>query len=120
MKKTQWKTKIKKACEAAGTYQTFFDSVIDTLAGIMEARDSAQEKYEASGASPIVKHTNAASKTNIVKNPALVMVLECNSQALQYWAQLGLTPKSYKQMMGTVNVQIEARSLEDALADIGI
>lgn len=120
MNKTGWKRKIKKACETAGTYQPFFDSVIDTLAGIMELRDNAQEKFDASGGSTIVKHTNRGGSTNIVKNPALVVLMDCNAQALAYWRELGLTSRSYKAMTGSLNVQVESKSLEEALADLGI
>ena len=120
MKKPSWKKKIKESCEAAGTYQPFFDSVIDTLAGIMEMRDNAQEKFEASGGSTIVKHTNKGGSTNIVKNPALVVLMDCNTQALAYWRELGLTSRSYKAMTGSLIAKSEGNSLESVLADIGI
>ena len=120
MNKTGWKKKIKKACEAAGTYQPFFESVIDSLAGIMELRDNAQEKFEASGGSTIVKHTNKGGSTNIVKNPALVVLMDCNTQALAYWKELGLTSRSYKAMTGSLNVKVESKTLEEALAELGV
>lgn len=98
MEKRKWKSKIKSACKKAGTYQPFFDTVIDTLAAIMEMRDDAQEKFEAMDKSTIVKHTNKAGNTNVVKNPALVIVMECNTQALAYWRDLGLTPAGLKRI----------------------
>ena len=119
MNKSKWRKTIKDACEAAGTYQSFFDCVIDTLAGILELRDDAQEKFEASGGNTIVKHTNKGGATNIVKNPALVVVLECNAQALTYWKELGLTAKSYKAMMGSIEPE-SSQSLEDILSGLGI
>ena len=82
-------------------------------------RDNAQEKFEASGGNTIVAHTNKGGNTNIVKNPALVVVLDCNAQALQYWAQLGLTPKAYRQMTGSLNIPTESKSFEQILADLG-
>lgn len=120
MKVKQWQKKIKDACEAAGTYQPFFDAVIESLAGIMEMRDNAQEKFEASGGNTVVKHTNKGGATNIVKNPALVVLMECNAQALAYWRELGLTSRSYKSMTGSLNVQVEHRGFADVLADMGI
>lgn len=120
MTKKQWKTRIKKACEEAGTYQPFFEHVIDSLAGIMELRDNAKEKFDATGGNTIVKHTNKGGSTNIVKNPALVVLMDCNTQALAYWRELGLTSRSYKAMTGSLNVQVESKSLEEALADLGI
>lgn len=120
MIKGEWKDKIKESCEAAGTYQPFFDSVIDTLAGIMEMRDNAQEKFEASGGNTIIKHTNKGGATNIVKNPALVVLLDCNSQALAYWRELGLTSRSYKSMTGSLGARAEGKGFEEVLADLGI
>ena len=120
MNKKSWKSKIKKACVTAGTYQPFFDSVIDSLASIMELRDNAQEKFNASGGNTLVKHTNQGGNTNIVKNPALVVLLDCNAQALAYWRELGLTSRAYKSMTGSLNVKVESKSLEEALADLGV
>lgn len=120
MTKKSWKTKIRKACKEAGTYQPFYDAVIDTLAGIMEMRDNAQEKFEQSGGNTIVKHTNKGGSTNIVKNPALVVLLDCNAQALAYWKELGLTSRSYKSMTGSLSVKVESETLESALANLGI
>lgn len=120
MTKKRWKNKIKKACEAAGTYQPFFDPVIDQLASLMEIRDAAAETYLASGSSPVVRHTNKGGNTNIVKNPALVVILECNATALAYWRELGLTSRSFKSMTGNLTPAMQERSLEDALAELGI
>lgn len=120
MKKAYWKKKIMSACETAGTYQPFFDAVIETLAGIMEMRDNAQEKFRRSGGNTIIMHTNKGGATNIVKNPAMVALMECNAQALVYWKELGLTSRSYKAMTGSLNVQIESKTFEAALAELGI
>lgn len=120
MKKSEWIKKIKDACETAGTYQPFFDAVIESLAGIMEMRDNAAEKFEASGGNTVVAHTNKGGSTNIVKNPALVVLMDCNAQALAYWRELGLTSRSYKAMTGSLNVQIESSGFEEALAKLGV
>lgn len=98
MTKQRWKTRIKKATKAAGTYQPFFDSVIDTLAGILQMRDDAAEQYQEAGGTPTVEHTNKSGATNIVKNPALQVVMDCNTQALAYWRDLGLTPAGLKRI----------------------
>ena len=116
MKKAAWKKKIKDACEDAGTYRPFFESVIDTLAGIMELRDNAAEKYEASGAETVIEHTNNGGTTNLTKNPALVVLLDCNTQALAYWRDLGLTPAGYKRLNASVvKKEEETGSLEGLL-----
>ena len=119
MNRDEWKGQIVRNCKEAGTYQPFFESVIDSLAGIMEMRDNAVERFEASGGNTVVKHTNKGGATNIVKNPALVVIMECNAQALAYWKELGLTSRAYKQMTGAVAPQT-TQTLEDALSRLGI
>lgn len=98
MEKRRWKSKIKTACKRAGTYKQFFDPIIDSLAEIMELRDKAKEKFEESGGEIVVEYTNKNGSTNTVKNPALVVVMECNTQALAYWRDLGLTPAGLKRI----------------------
>lgn len=99
MDRKAWARKIKKQCVAAGTYKPFFDSVIDTLSGIMEHRDTAEQQYKDSGSEAVIIHTNRAGEANPAKNPALALVLEFNQQALAYWKELGLTSKSWQAMM---------------------
>lgn len=115
MKKRAWKAKIKNASKTAGTYQPFFDSVIDTLAGIMEMRDNALEKFEAEGGNTIVTHTNKGGSTNIVKNPALVVIMDCNTQALAYWRDLGLTPAGLKRINEAAMKEKKVSALAEAL-----
>lgn len=119
MNKQQWKRKIKKACSETGTYRKSFESVIDTLAQIMENRDLAQEQFEASGSNPVIMHTNKGGNTNLVKNPALVMVNDLNATALSYWRDLGLTPSGFKKLGESLTVKKES-SFEDLLAGIGV
>lgn len=98
LKKTEWESVIKEACQEAGTYQPFFDLIIAELAGIMDTKTAAIEIYEKSGGSPVIKYTNKGGFTNLRKNPALAVIQECNQQALAYWRELGLTSKSYNAM----------------------
>lgn len=121
MTKRSWKTKIKNQCIKAGTYQECFDTVIDTLAGILETRDKAQEWFKETGGNPVVKHTNKGGSTNIVKNPALVVITDCNTQALAYWRDLGLTPAGLKRL-GEKNLvnSNPGGGLAEALANLGI
>lgn len=108
-----------KACKSIGTYQPEYESVIDTLAEIMEIRDAAVRKYEEGGADPVVEYTNKAGHTNLRKNPALQVINDCNVQALAYWRDLGLTPSGFKKLDGQV-VQKKEGTFEDVLAGIGI
>lgn len=118
MIKAEWREAIKRACSEAGTYQPFFDTIIDELAQILEIRDTAMAQYVASGNSPVVTHTNKGGHSNIVKNPALAVINEQNQQALAYWRDLGLTPAGYKKLNG--DIEQRDTTFEDALAKIGV
>lgn len=115
MKKEEWKDIIKDACKEAGTYQPFFNSIIDTLAKILEDRDKADEQYEASGSNPTIIHVNKAKEKNIVKNPILVMRNELNTQALAIWRELGLTPKGLRTLTDDVVEKSRSDGLEKIL-----
>lgn len=119
--KGTWRKKIKAACEEAGTYEPFFDLAIDQLAGIMETRDAAEKQYKATGKKPVINHTNKGGATNLAKNPMLVIINECNQQALAYWRDLGLTPSGFKKLGNDMTVNIKRDpSLEEILGKMGI
>lgn len=121
MNQKQWKTKIKKACTAAGTYRPFFDAVIDTLAGILERRDKALKYFEDEGGEVLVEHTNKAGSTNLEQNPALRLVNDLNRDALTYWRDLGLTPAGLKKLNETMlKPDNGKKGLADALSELGI
>lgn len=119
MKREEWAQRIRAACLEAGTYRPFFDHVIDTLAQLMETRDAAQEKYILSGGDPVVLHTNKAGATNVVKNPALMVIMDCQAQALAYWRDLGLTPAGLKKIDEKAIKAPKKNALAEALKDIG-
>ena len=121
MEKEAWKNRITEACEKAGTYRDYFDSVIDTLAGILENRDAAQKIFEDSGGQTVVMHTNKGGQSNIVKNPALVVVDDLNKTALAYWRDLGLTPAGLKRINETaLKGGQNKNTLGSVLKDLGI
>lgn len=119
MKKEEWKAKIERSCREAGTYQPFFDDIIETLSEIMENRDGAQAKYKKSGSKPVIEQETSTGGTKTVKNPLLVMVNDLNAAALSYWRDLGLTPKGFTAMQKNGFKPKEA-SFEALLANIGI
>lgn len=120
MTKNTWKKRIEQACRDAGTYKPFYDDTIDTLAGILENRDKAQKQFKAMDSNPVVMHTNKGGNTNIVKNPALVIINEMNMQALQYWRELGLTAKSFQQLEKAGAITKSEKTLDDLLGKIGV
>lgn len=119
MEQRKWKNKIKKACREAGTYQPYFDHVIDTLASILEKRDDAESQYIQSGAEPLVEYTNKGGATNMIKNPALVLWDDLNKSALAYWRDLGLTPAGLKKLNDDALKEKQV-GFGDLLKDIGI
>lgn len=119
MKKDSWKKKIVEACRSAGTYQPCFDTVIDTLALILERRDDANELYIKSGGKPIIAHTNKGGATNPAKHPALVLWDELNKTALTYWRDLGLTPAGLKRINEQAVAPKKKSLLAEALRDLG-
>lgn len=120
MKKEQWLERITEASRNAGTYKPYFDSIIETLAETMEMRDDAREKFYASGGQTVVMHTNKGGATNIVKNPALVVVDDLNKTALAYWRDLGLTPAGLKRINEDALKKREKSSLGDVLKNLDI
>lgn len=121
MKKEAWKRRIKKACQEAGTYRDYFDSVITSLAEILEARDQVRKYYNESGAKPIVMRTNKGGHSNMEKNPILVIYDDMNNTAMNYWKELGLTPKGLKAIdEKAMRTNQKKASLGDALREIGI
>lgn len=120
MNKEAWQQVIKGYCIEAGTYKPFFDSLIDTLAELMAAKDSAWNEYKRAGAQAVTEHTNTSGAKNLVRNPALIAILDCNAQALQYWQALGLTAKAYKQITEGRQAQQSGKRLEDLLEGLGI
>lgn len=102
MTKTGWVRKIKAACTEAGTYRPFFDSVIDTLASILERRDEAENLFKKTGGKVIVMHTNKSGAKNPEQNPVLRLVNDLNRDALAYWRDLGLTPAGLKKLNAEV------------------
>lgn len=118
--KAEWTEAIKRACEDAGTYQPYFDIVIDQLAGIMETKDEATRQYEESGNQPVVKFVNKGGSPYLRRNPALDVMKDCNTQALAYWRDLGLTPSGLKKLNAdALTAKATADGFEQLLAKIG-
>lgn len=84
----------------------------------MEKRDTANDVFMNSGGNPVISHTNKGGNTNIVKNPALVMVMELNTQALSYWRDLGLTPSGLRKLNAEVIQTKNESNLDKILAKL--
>ena len=98
MKKSDWRREIIKKCETIGTYKSEFLPVINTLADILEERDSVRRKYRKEGSHPIVEKRSDRGAVNNVKNPLLATWEDLNRDALTYFRDLGLTPAGLKKL----------------------
>ena len=122
MTKRQWRNLIRKHAKEAGTYRECFDVVIETLAGIMEARDIAEQKWRDDGAETVITYENKNGAKNLVKHPAIVIVNDLNRDALAYWRDLGLTPAGLKRINEEAlgDTKKDAPTFAEVLKDIGI
>lgn len=119
MTKKEWIKSIKSDCEKVGTYKEAFDSVIETLAQILETRDIVHQQFVDEGSqATITKTTDRSAVENTYKNPLLVLETDLNSQALKYFSELGLTSKSLKQIQSTLNTEPN-ESLNSLISKLG-
>lgn len=118
MTATKWKNLIKRQLSALGQTEKAYDSVISTLADILEQRDAVYQEYIDTGCEPVREYTNKGGATNLTKNPLLVLWDDLNKTALAYWRELGLTPSSYKKMTGDSPKKEKAGGLASALQAI--
>ena len=119
MTKTKWKAAIEQATKEAGTYRPFFDSVIGTLAVILERRDKLERQFKKQGSEAIVEHTNKNGSTNMEQNPLLRLINDLNRDALTYWRDLGLTPAGLKKINESAMKEVKADALTEALRELG-
>lgn len=118
MKKTQWKKRIVADMTAIGTYRESYDSVVDTLADILERRDAALKQWKDEGCQLTIVKTLDRGATNPAKNPLLAILQECERDALTYWSQLGLTPSGLKKSFSEEKEKAKASMLATALKEL--
>ena len=92
--------------------------MIESLALILQRRDEANEEYK-KDPKPIVEYTNKSGATNRVKNPALILWSELNTQALSYWRDLGLTPAGLRKINEEMLRPVKQTTLGDLLTSLG-
>jgi len=117
--KTKWKNRIIKAMKDAGTYKSFFDDTIDTLAGILERRDALEAQFYKSKEPMIVERTNARGHTNLEQNPTIRLLNDMNRDALTFWRDLGLTPKGLRAISDELATAPPTDPLDEVLKKMG-
>lgn len=119
MTAAKWRAKIKQQCEEMKTFQTSFNSAIDTLAKILEQRDAAIDQFKREGSILIIEKVSDRGAVNSGINPLVRLIDTLNNTALSYWRELGLTPSSFRKMTGTTAPAEEKKSgLAEALKAI--
>lgn len=118
MKKVQWKKKIVQNMETVGTYKESFLPAIETLADILERRDSAIQQWKDEGSHLMINKTSDRGAVNVAKNPLLGLIQECEKDALTYWSQLGLTPSGLKKTFADDREKREGQGLGDILKSL--
>lgn len=118
MEAKKWESKIKSMCKKSGIIAADYAPVIQTLASILEKRDSVLAEFEAGGANAVITYTNKGGKSNPVKNPLVVIWDDLNKSALAYWRELGLTPSSYRKLSGEGPSKGKASGLAAALQSL--
>lgn len=118
MDATKWKRQIIKSCKDVNTYNKAFDSVIQTLAEILEKRDEAQQYFEETGKQVLVEHTNKFGSTNVEQNPVVRLINDLNRDALQYWRELGLTPSGLRKINEESLKQDKRSALDKVLENL--
>lgn len=114
----KWEKKIKSQCEMAETMRDEFIPVIHSLAVILEERDRTYDEYVKTGAQPVVVRISDRGALNSAKNPLLVLWMDLNTQALQYWRDLGLTPAGLKRINENGLAKKKKNPLMEALKDL--
>lgn len=115
MNSKDWRKRIRKELEGLNTYKASYDTIISSLASILEERDRVYQKYQDEGARPIIERTSDRGAVNMAKNPHIVLWNELNAAALSYWRELGMTPAGYKKLNATVIESPQQSPLEALL-----
>lgn len=119
MTKNKWKTLIIQQISALSLQNDAYNSVIESLAAVLDQRDKTHAEFIRSGGKSVIEYTNKGGATNMTKNPLLVLWDDLNKTALSYWRELGLTPSAYKRITGEgAKKETKTRGLAAALASL--
>ncbi len=119
MDKTSWKTAIIAEMTASGVYREgLYDSVIDTLAGILEQRDKTYSEFIASGGESCVVRTSDRGAKNMAVNAFLKTWIELNELSLAYWRECMISPSALRKATATAAQAQQSNVLEELLSKI--
>ena len=98
MKKNGYKRNIKSTMRQLDLYNPMYDLTIETLAEILETRDTIREQYEAEGSQPVMVRVSDRGAENPSKNPLLQLLNEQQRLALSFMKELGMSPSALKKI----------------------
>ena len=113
---SNWKTTITKAVKQAGTYKPSFDTTIAVLADVLERRDQALKQFKESGDDPVIELTNKSLATH----PCLKLAADCESLALSYMKEMGLTAAGHRKIKGEQQEGPRECKLDDLKSRFGV
>jgi len=113
-----WRKKIIEQMTAKGVKADGFENVIDTLADILEERDTIYTQYKDEGGHVLIEKVSDRGASNMVVNPLLKEWQDMNRDALTYWRELGLTPQGLKKLNDQAIAQAKAPDLSELLLEI--
>lgn len=102
MDKKEWEKTIKAAMAENGLDKPGFSLVVESLAEILAQRDKAFEEYINDGGKPCIIKTSDRGAKNIAKNPQLLVWLDLNNLALQYWRECCLSPAALRKISAEI------------------
>lgn len=103
-----WQKKIREACRQAGTWQSCFGPLADQLAETLAQRDEAREKFREEDGELLVEQASGKGY-RLEPNPLLQLVSSLDQAALAMMRELGLTPRSMRQIKGSVEPEEPAK-----------
>lgn len=96
--KKVYQSAIIRRMKALGTYRKEFLATIQRTAALYVQLEEIERKFVASGENTVVKYTNKAGATNLVKNPLVCARDDVYTQLLAHERELGLTPAALKKI----------------------
>ena len=92
----KWKTRLKKLCKDAGTYDKKLDPNIEVLSQIMARLDEMYEQFDEEGRVYIEEHEGKNGAMLKESNQLLIRIERSEEQARNFLSELGLTAKGIK------------------------
>lgn len=115
----RYKRQVVRKMKGVGTYNVSFMHTINVLAQVLADYEETIEVFERTGGQKVIKHTNKAGATNIIKNPLYQAIEKLRDDIITYSRELGLTPAGLKRINQEGAKPSKVSPLERVLAELG-